>query len=191
MTDDLTAAVARLREQSELVGVGDLVSTVLARRTDLRLVLAALEAAQADALRGRDLHKAVSDHWYCCYCDKGPARPVREAVRAIDAAMGDSDALAERRRPRKGDAMTAPPREPVFCPQRKKPCIAGCPYPSECPEPAPSAELAEAERDALRECVKAADVVRVECARDSGPSYHDRLLDSVVAYDRARAKVKP
>ena len=55
--------------------------------------------------------------------------------------------------------MTAPPREPVFCPQRKKPCIAGCPYPSECPEPAPSAERAEAERDALLAIVRAADAM--------------------------------
>lgn len=80
MTDDLTAAVARLKWDCE----NDNATT--RQEIDIRTVLAALEAAQADARRGRDLHKAVSDHWYCCYCDKGPARPVREAVRAIDAA---------------------------------------------------------------------------------------------------------
>ena len=110
--------------------------------------------------------------------------------------------------------MTAPPREPVFCPQRKKPCIAGCPYPSECPEPAPSAERAEAERDAangrvratdnmrkqmidraeraeaecdaLRECVRAADAMALECRRVG-------LISStwLEDYDDARAKVKP
>ena len=79
--------------------------------------------------------------------------------------------------------MTAPPREPVFCPQRKKPCIAGCPYPSECPEPAPSAERAEAERDALRECVKAADAMR---RAETGIE----LAGATVAYDRARAAWK-
>ena len=79
--DDLTAAVARLRDRWEFAAGCE---CSLCR--DIHTVLAALEAAQADARRGRDLHKAVSDHWYCCYCDKGPARPVREAVRAIDAA---------------------------------------------------------------------------------------------------------
>lgn len=79
MTDDLTAAVARLREYAGS-------HATHCPKSEVRIVLAALDAAQADARRGRDLHKAVSDHWYCCYCDKGPARPVREAVRAIDAA---------------------------------------------------------------------------------------------------------
>lgn len=92
MTDDLTAAVERLRATKRLSFPDGAPDMSPVRSDDVLLVLSALEAAQADARRGRDLHKAVSDHWYCCYCDKGPARPVRDAVRAIDAAMGDSDA---------------------------------------------------------------------------------------------------
>lgn len=92
MTDDLTAAVARLREQADLVGVGDIVSTVLARRTDLRLVLDALEAAQADAARYRWLRDSAPDSWAPWADERDDSAP-HEIDAAIDVAMkGEGDA---------------------------------------------------------------------------------------------------
>lgn len=75
MTDDLTAAVARLRDYTDNV--------ITQRSTDIALVLSALEAAQADAMRGRALSDAVSENFYCKQCDTPPAKPVRLALAAI------------------------------------------------------------------------------------------------------------
>ena len=89
MTDDtLTAAVARLKLDCDCNIVGPL-------QTDIRTVRAALEAAQADAARGHALADEVSDNYYCECCDSAPAKPVRLALAAIDAAMkGEGDALS-------------------------------------------------------------------------------------------------
>ena len=91
MTDDtLTAAVARLRDDSTNALDG-YVARVLA--SDIRTVLAALEAAQADARRGKALADALRETYYCECCDKAPAKPVQIALAAIDAAMkGEGDA---------------------------------------------------------------------------------------------------
>ena len=92
MTDDtLTAAVARLRNLQPVLDGDTDMSEV--RNDDVRLVLAALEAAQADAARGHALADEVSDNYYCECCDSAPAKPVRLALAAIDAAMkGEGDA---------------------------------------------------------------------------------------------------
>lgn len=81
MTDNLTAAVARLREHLRYLSPD--------HAADVYLVLSALEAAQADARRGKALADALRDNYYCECCDRAPAKSVQIALAAIDAAMGE------------------------------------------------------------------------------------------------------
>lgn len=82
---DLAAAVARLTAES-VYPTGNQDHHV---RDAIRTVLDALEAAQADAARGRALADELSDNYYCECCDRAPAKSVQLALAAIDAAMGE------------------------------------------------------------------------------------------------------
>ena len=80
MTDDLTdAAVARLREAARCR------DTDLLWGIDPAVILAALEAAQVEARRGKAMADALRENYYCECCDKAPAKPVQFALAAIDA----------------------------------------------------------------------------------------------------------
>ena len=83
MTDDLTAAVARLR--AEMCPVGDCCCGMC---DSMNLVLSALEAAQADALRYRWLRDPPGDWWNTyTICAQDEALFGDKADAAIDAAI--------------------------------------------------------------------------------------------------------
>ncbi len=86
MTDDLTAAVARLREDAcTPAKVPEKDHVVLVRTADIRTVLAALAAAQADARRARECVRAADG--LRAECDQVPPMvQQRNVLHAYDAA---------------------------------------------------------------------------------------------------------
>ena len=83
MTDDLTAAVARLREQCREHRAGAWLES------DVRLVLAALEAAQSDAARYLWLRDSAPGTWAPWADERDDSAP-HEIDAAIDAATKGS-----------------------------------------------------------------------------------------------------
>ena len=88
MTDDLTAAVARLNALANIYGADKRHRQGIANLEDVRLVLSALEAAQADALRYRWLRDPPGDWWNTyTICAQDEALFGDKADAAIDAAI--------------------------------------------------------------------------------------------------------
>ena len=98
MTDDLTAAVARLREDAcTPAKVPEKDHVVLVRTADIRTVLAALAAAQADARRAREcdltlsrvLHE-LAGHASLCWSPKPTGVfDTGEALAAVESAINE------------------------------------------------------------------------------------------------------
>jgi len=89
----LTAAAARLRADANKY-------PWLSQSHDIIAILAALEAAQADAARGHALADELADNYYCERCDRAPAKSVQLALEAMEATMKGE-----------GDGATAAPSE--------------------------------------------------------------------------------
>lgn len=88
-TDSITAAVARLEKM--VYGWAD---PKTFPREDIRIVLAALDAARAESLandrRTQMLANSLRENYYCECCDRAPAKPVQLALAAIEAATKDN-----------------------------------------------------------------------------------------------------